>query len=49
MLFFKGIALMLGKMLAVVASVAAFTSNFTSCICIVYQPEMPQKVRLMKH
>lgn len=48
MVFWKGIALSLGKALAVLAALAAFASRFTSCLIIVYQPEMPQKVRNMK-
>lgn len=44
----RGIALSLGKVLAVLAALAALASRFTSCLIIVYQPEMPQKVRTMK-
>jgi len=47
-MFLRGIALSLGKVLAVIAAFAALASRFTSCIIIVYQPEMPQKVRSMK-
>jgi cyclic lactone autoinducer peptide len=46
--FLKGIALSLGKLLAVLAAFAALASRFTSCLIIVYQPKMPQKVRTLK-
>ncbi|GEM_PF-5436981 len=44
----KGFALTLGKLLAVVASVVAYLSNFTGCVICVNQPVMPQRVRMMK-
>lgn len=44
----KGFALLLGKTLAVLASVVAFLSNFTGCLIYVNQPVMPQRVRTMK-
>lgn len=44
----KVIALSLGKVLAVLAAAAALASNFTSCLIIIYQPEMPHQVRSMK-
>ncbi|NLU53378.1 MAG: cyclic lactone autoinducer peptide [Clostridiaceae bacterium] len=36
------------KALASLASLVAFLSNFTGCIVFVNQPEMPEKVRMMK-
>jgi len=48
MVILKGIALTLGKFVAVLAALAALASRFTSCLIIVYQPEMPQKVRTLK-
>jgi len=46
-----GLGLILGQLRQTVVfllSFAALASRFTSCIIIVYQPEMPQKVRSMK-
>lgn len=47
-MFLRGIAFSLGKALAVLAALAALASRFTSCLIIVYQPEMPEKARSMK-
>lgn len=41
----KGFALWFGKAVAVLAALSALASRFTSCIIIVYQPKMPEKVR----
>jgi cyclic lactone autoinducer peptide len=45
----KGFGLFLAKALAALALLTAFASNFTSCIYYVNQPEMPDKVRMLKH
>ncbi len=38
----------LGKLLAAIAFSTAFLSNFTSCVIYVNQPQMPEKVRMLK-
>jgi cyclic lactone autoinducer peptide len=43
-----GFVLLIGKVLAAMASSIAFLSNFTSCVIFVNQPHMPERVRLMK-
>jgi cyclic lactone autoinducer peptide len=45
----KGFGLFLAKVLAALAFSAAFLSNFTSCVYWLNQPEMPYKVRMLKH
>lgn len=42
------VALIIGKILAAVATSAAFLSNFTGCIVFINQPRMPEKVRMLK-
>ncbi|HHW22894.1 MAG TPA: cyclic lactone autoinducer peptide [Clostridiaceae bacterium] len=44
----KGFGLFLAKALAAMAFMAAFLSNFTSCVYWLNQPEMPDKVRMLK-
>jgi cyclic lactone autoinducer peptide len=39
---------LLGKVLASLAFITAFASNFTSCVIFFNQPEMPEKVRMLK-
>ncbi|NLU33268.1 MAG: cyclic lactone autoinducer peptide [Clostridiaceae bacterium] len=48
MVILKSIALSLGKFIAVLAALAALASRFTSCLLVVYQPRMPEKIRDMK-
>lgn len=45
----KGFGLFLGKVIAALAFSAAFLSNFTSCVYWIYQPKLPNKVRMLKH
>jgi len=45
----KGFGLFVAKILAALAFSAAFLSNFTSCVYWLHQPEMPDKVRMLKH
>jgi cyclic lactone autoinducer peptide len=44
----RGFGLFLGKALAAVAFSVAFISNFTSCVVFINQPQMPEKVRMLK-
>ncbi|MGI6084817.1 MAG: AgrD family cyclic lactone autoinducer peptide [Acetivibrionales bacterium] len=42
------IGALLGKAVAALAFATAFLSNFTSCVVVLNQPKVPEKVRMLK-